>query len=29
MNKKKTYIVKDGVWLEESMAERLGVEGTH
>ena len=29
MNKKKTYIVKGGVWLEESMAERLGVEGMH
>ena len=29
MNKKKTDIVKDGVLLEESMAERLGVEGTH
>ena len=28
MSDKKTYIAKDGVWLEESVAERLGVEGT-
>lgn len=25
---KKAYIVKDGVWVEESVAKRLGVEGT-
>ena len=28
MTDKKTYIAKDGVWLEESVADRLGVDGT-
>ena len=28
MTDKETYIAKDGVWLEESVADRLGVEGT-
>ena len=27
MTEKKAYIVKDGVWVEEDVAERLGVEG--